>query len=107
MHEALFMYTTPFPLDSILENVLGLIRALFTSDIHDESVKRSVFADMEHGRLEVTAPTLFLGGHRLHGKLTQARLVPLIQGYVDRSTASMLSTVDVERGLIHRSGLGY
>lgn len=57
---------------------------------------------MELGRLDevVAAPTLFLGVHHLHGKLTQAQLIPLIRHYVDRSNAPVLDTVDCENGQV-------
>lgn len=110
MHQALFAYTplTSISLSSVsaLASRLGLDPELFRRDLCDEMLKKRVRADMERGRLAgvVSAPTLFLGIRRLHGKLTQARLVPLIRHYVDRSNADVLSTVDPERGLV-RYGL--
>ncbi|MBC8152595.1 MAG: hypothetical protein H7Z72_06760, partial [Bacteroidetes bacterium] len=55
----------------------------------------------------VGTPTLFLGTHRLHGKLTQARLVPVIRQHVTRATTQVLGTVDTKRGLICWSSSDY
>lgn len=110
MHQALFAHPGPFSVSSVsvLALVLGLDPEAFLADIHDETLKRPVAENIEQGRLAgvVTTPTLFFGNYRLHGKLTQARLVPLIQYYVHRSAAPLLSTVDAENGLIHWSGVG-
>lgn len=96
MHRALFTHTAPPSPDSLLALVPDLNRELFWADMHDETLKHLVLADMEQGRAVgvVTTPTLFLGVHRLHGKLTQARLMPLIRQYINRSTAPTLSTVN-------------
>lgn len=111
MHQALFANATPFSLDSVtaLALAVGLDRETFLDDIHDETLKYRIWADMELGRLDevVAAPTLFLGVYRLHGKLTQARLIPLIRHYVDRSNAPVLDTVDCENGQVRWSGVGY
>lgn len=95
MHEALFAHTssTPISLSSVsaLASRLGLDPDLFQRDMRDETLRERVRADREQGRLAgvVSAPTLFLGIRRLHGKLTQARLVPLIRHYVGRSNPAV------------------
>lgn len=100
MHQALFAITDPAPasLDSVsaLAAGLGLERKAFLTDMRHESLKQRIWADMEQGRLAgvVSAPTLFMGARRLHGKLTQARLVPILRHYVGRSNIPVLSTVD-------------
>lgn len=89
MHQALFANRTPLSLDSIsaLAVVLGLELKSFLNDIDNKRLKQAILADMKLGRSAsvVSTPTLFLGNRRLHGKLTQARLVPLIRHYVRRS----------------------
>ncbi len=112
MHEALFVHPsmTSISLSSAtaLASRLGLEPELFLNDMQDETLKTRIRADIEQGRLAgvVSTPALFLGFRRLHGKLTQARLVPLIRHYVDRSKADILSTLDPEHGLVHWSGVG-
>lgn len=101
MHQVLFAQTTPVSLDSVsaLATGLGLNAELFQNDMNDEGLKQRILADMEQGRLVgvVSTPTLFLGTRRLHGKLTQSRLVPLIRHYVRRSNVKVLSAVNSER----------
>lgn len=100
MHELLFTHTTPVSLNSIvsLATGLGLDAELFLNDMRDEGLTQRIWRDMEQGRLMgiVSTPTLFLGTHRLHGKLTQARLVPLIRHYVCRSSGKVSSAVNSE-----------
>ena len=92
-----------------LASRLGLEQELFLNDMRDETLKQRIWADVEQGRLAgvVSTPALFLGFRRLHGKLTQARLLPLIRHYVDRSKAEVLSTIDPEYGVVRWSGIGY
>lgn len=110
MHHALFAYTDPISLNSLLKLAIlvGINPEKFMIDMHDETLKKRIWADMELGRLVdvVATPTLFLGTRRLHGKLTQARLVPLMRHYVGRSATPILGTVDCETGLILWSSMG-
>ena len=73
------------------------------------TLKQQILADAEQGRQEgvLASPTLFMGNRRLHGRLTQARLVPLIHYYIQRTNASVLSTVDSDNGLVQWSGVEY
>lgn len=113
MHQALFAQTNlpPASLDSVsaLAAELGLERKAFLTDMRNESLKQRIWADMEQGRLAgvMSTPTLFMGTRRLHGKLTQARLIPILRHYVGRSTASVFTTVDGDNGLVRWSGVGY
>ncbi|MCY7358326.1 MAG: DsbA family protein [Rudanella sp.] len=113
MHQALFDHTpmTSISLTSVtaLASRLGLEPELFLNDMRDETLKHQIWSDMERGRLAgvVSTPALFLGFRHLHGKLTQARLLPLIRHYVERSKADVLSTIDPEHGLVRWSGIGY
>jgi hypothetical protein len=113
MHRALFAHTSLVPISlsavSALACRLGLDPELFLTDMHDKILKQRIWTDVEQGRLDgvVSTPTLFLGIRRLHGKLTQARLVPLIRHCLDRSNANVLSMVDHERGLVRWSTMGY
>lgn len=104
MHHALFTYTDPISLYSLskLALAVGINPEKFMDDMHDETLKTPIWADMESGRLVevVTTPTLFLGTRRLHGKFTQARLVPLMRHYVARST----KPTNCENSLILWSG---
>jgi protein-disulfide isomerase len=98
MHRELFAQTTPVSLKlvSMLASRLGLEVNLFMDDMCDETLKNRIWSDMEQGRSMgvMVAPALFLNTLRLHGKLTQSRLIPLIRHYVDRSTVNVLSTAD-------------
>jgi predicted DsbA family dithiol-disulfide isomerase len=113
MHQALFAHTSPVPISlssvSALACRLGLDPELFLKDMHDKTLEQRIQVDMKQGRLDgvVSTPTLFLDFRRLHGKLTQARLVPLIRHCVDRSNVSVLSMVDHEHGLVRWSATGY
>ncbi|GAB3220968.1 DsbA family protein [Spirosoma arcticum] len=111
MHQALFTHASTISLHSLsgLALALGLKLEPFLDDLHDERVKQVVWSSIEQGRLDgvVRTPTLFLGTHRLHGKLTQARLLPLIRQHVNRATSQVLGTVDTERGLIRWSSSDY
>lgn len=101
MHQALFTYRAPVSLDSVssLSARLGLEPEVFQRDMHDKTLEQRVRADMELGRLAqvVSTPTLFLGIRRLHGKLTQARLTPLIRHYVARTNTPVRSALDPKR----------
>ncbi len=112
MHRALFAHTALAPVSlhsvSALASSLGLDLTVFCNDMHDATLKQRIRADVKQGWLDgvVTTPTLFLGSRHLLGKLTQARLVPLIRYYIDRSQAPVLGTVDSANGLVRWSGVG-
>lgn len=95
MHTVLFAQTHPISIQAVpvLAQSVGLNVDWFLDDLHNEKLKGQVWADIAQGQQDgvMQTPTLFLGSHRLHGKLTQARLVPLIKQYIDRSTS--ISTV--------------
>lgn len=113
MHRALFAHTALAPVSlhsvSALASSVGLDLATFRDDMQDAVLKQRVRADVEQGRLDgvVATPTLFLGSRHLPGKLTQARLVPLIRYYIDRPHSPVLGTVDSAIGLVRWSGVGY
>ncbi len=113
MHRALFAHPAFASVSlhsvSALASALGLNLTAFRNDMQDATLKQRIRADVEQGRLNgvVATPTLFLGIRRLHGKLTQARLVPLIRYYIDRSHAPILGTADCATGLVRWSGVGY
>ncbi len=113
MHRALFTHPplTAASLDSVsaLAGSIGLDRTTFLLDMNDATLKQRIRTDVEQGRRAgvVTTPTLFLGRHRLHGKLTQARLAPLIRYYVHRFQASMSNMADANQGLVRWSGVGH
>lgn len=104
MHHALFADTTPVSPNSLLEMAvaLGLNRDLFLVDFHDETLKNRIWEDIAQGRLAevVATPVLFIGTRRLHGRLTQARLLPLIRHYIGRSNTQVQSMVDCENSLV-------
>lgn len=111
MHQALFAHNAAcsFNTLSIVAVTAGLQLDRFLSDLHDETVKELVLADVEAGRMaSVTkVPTLFVGTHRVLGKLTQARLGPLIRHYLHYPLAQVLSTVNQAEGIIIWSNAGY
>lgn len=113
MHQALFAHAalTPVSLHSVSELAAsaGLDLTAFRNDMNDTTLKQQIQGDVEQGRQEgvVSSPTLFIGNRRLHGRLTQARLVPLIRYYIERTNAPVLSTIDGENGLIRWSNVGY
>ncbi len=113
MHRALFADTALAPVSvhslSALASALGLDLTAFQNDMQDVTLKQRIRADVVQGRREgvVATPTLFLGIRRLHGKLTQARLVPLIRYYIDRSHAPVPGTADCDNGLVRWSGVAH
>jgi protein-disulfide isomerase len=113
MHRALFAHAAlrPVSLDSVsaLASAVGLDLAAFLNDMNDITLKQRIRADVEQGQMEgvLATPALFLGSRRLHGKLTQSRLAPLIHYYIERSHAPVLGTVDSDNGLVRWSSVGY
>ena len=81
----------------------------FLDDLHNEPLKLRIWSDIEQGYSAGVAatPTLFLGTRHLHGRLTQARLAPLMRHYIDRSIAQVVGTVDQENGWVHWAGMGH
>lgn len=114
MHRELFAQIPPASAAVSLRSVavlasrLGLDTELFLNDMHSETLKNLVWAEREQGRLAgvMSAPTLFLGIRRLHGKLTQARLIPLMRHYADRNK-NVISLVHRRHELARWSGMGY
>ena len=110
MHQALFRQGSTSSLHTVsaLAVRLGLQVDKFLDDLHDETLKDRVWADVEVGNLAgvTDAPTLFVDTHRVHGKLTQARLVPLLRHYLHRTSTQVLSAVDMAHGLVHWSNAG-
>lgn len=111
MHQALFDQILPFSIQaaSTLALLLGIDTAMLINDLHDETLKQRIEVDIDQGHLAGVAstPTLFLDNRHLHGRLTQARLAPLIRHYIDRSTAQVIGTVDQENGQVYWSGTGH
>jgi protein-disulfide isomerase len=113
MHRELFAQTSPASAAVSLRSMaalasgLGLDMALFLNDMHGETLKNLIWADRKQGRLAgvVSAPTLFLGIRRLHGKFTQARLIPLMRHYADRKK-NLISLVARQHELARWSGMG-
>ncbi len=93
MHRELFAQTTLASAAVSLRSVAVLASRLdldaesFLNDMQSETLKKRIWTEREQGRLAGVAatPVLFLGTRRLHGKLTQARLVPLMRHYADRN----------------------
>ena len=114
MHRELFALPPPasttvsLRLLLMLASRLGLDAELFLNDMQSETLKSRVWAEQEQGRLAGVAatPALFLDTRRLHGKLTQARLIPLMRHYVDRNKSGT-SPVVRQHELARWSGLGY
>ncbi|GAB4048919.1 hypothetical protein GCM10028810_37300 [Spirosoma litoris] len=93
MHTALLAQTHPISSQEVpgIAQAIGLKVDWFLTDLHKETLNDQVWADIMQGRQDgvVQTPTLFLGSYRLHGKLTQARLIPLIKQYINRSADSI------------------
>ncbi|WP_169521659.1 DsbA family protein [Spirosoma spitsbergense] len=110
MHNALLVHMLPFSMRaaSTLALQLGMDTEIFLDDLHDETLKQRIWSDIGQGHSVDVAgtPTLFLGTRHLHGRLTQARLAPLIRHYIDRSAAPVVGTVDQANGRIYWSGTG-
>lgn len=88
---------------SALALQLGLDQHRFLQDLLDDALYEVVKTDwLTAYKLGIhTTPTLFVGGQLVHGKLTQARLIPLIQVQVTRYKSAVLSTVDPASGTIN------
>jgi protein-disulfide isomerase len=88
---------------SLLSIQLGLNYNQFLNDLDDAQLWHHIEADRCEGyRLGVTTtPTLFIGGQRFHGKLTESRLTPIIHSHLDRVHQSILSRVDIANGIIY------
>ena len=90
---------------STLATYLGLNHNQFVNDLADEQLRHGIEADQQEGyRLGVTkTPTLFVAGRQFHGKLTQARLFPVIRSHLSHHARPVLSTVDSASGTIYWS----
>ena len=64
---------------------LDLDQRQFMNDLASDSVHEVIKADWQAGyALNIAyTPTLFVNGHRFHGKLTLSRLVPFVRFYTD------------------------
>lgn len=104
-HKALFGQTHPVTLGSLpeLAQKVGLNLSQLLADMQNEGLKDGIWKDIQAGQFAgvTNTPTLFLGPYRLQGKMTQARLLSLLNHYVNRP--SVLSTVDPDQGLIRWS----
>lgn len=110
MHRALFAQGTTRSVDTvtILAVMVDLELDRFLDDLHDATLKEDVLAGVEAGRMAgvTTAPTVFIGAHRVVGKLTQARIGPLIHHYLRHPSTQVFSTVDQVDGSINWSNTG-
>ena len=82
---------------------LGLDQLQFLEDLLDDRLHSIVKADWLAGYQSGvgSAPTLFVNGHQFHGKLTIARLVPVIRFHLSQSSYPILSTVDQANGIVY------
>lgn len=74
---------------------LDLDQPQFLSDLMSDDVHGVIKADWQAGYAlsVVHTPTIFVNGHRFHGKLTLSKLMPIIRFYTDCSDKA-LSTLD-------------
>ncbi|MVM41816.1 thioredoxin domain-containing protein [Spirosoma sp. HMF3257] len=88
-----------------LATTLGLDQNQFLQDLLDDQLHNQIKTDWRLGHLSGVRcpPTLFIGGQQFHGKLTQARLVPLIQFHLNHFRPSVLNVVDQKGGIVHWS----
>lgn len=84
---------------------LGLDENRFLQDLLDDRLHSLIKEDWKAGYQSGIgrAPTLFVNGHQFHGKLTMARLVPVIEFHLSRSIGPILSTVDQAKGIVYWS----
>ena len=86
MHRALLAHWAPVSTDTMatLAGTLGLNIDQFRADLRDTGLMDTIREDRVLGQITdvVGTPTLFLGTRRRHGKLIQARLVPLLAHYL-------------------------
>lgn len=82
---------------------LELDQRQFLHDLMDDRIYRQIKTDWQAGHLlgVCQTPTLFIGGQQFHGKLTQARLVSIIQFHLSHNNHSILNTVDKDRGTMY------
>ncbi len=84
---------------------LELDQSQFLHDLVDDHLYSLIKTDWRVGHLLGVRcpPTLFIGGQQFHGKLTQARLAPIIQFHLSHFRPSILNTVDQKSGVVHWS----
>ncbi|QHW01534.1 thioredoxin domain-containing protein [Spirosoma endbachense] len=104
MYQALF--TQPTINRSSLSTLaisLGLHYHQFLNDLDDEELYHRIDADRREGQQlgVMTTPTFFVNGQRFYGKLTQARLAPIVHAQVSQYAQPVLSKVDVANGMIY------
>lgn len=87
---------------SIMALSVGMDYEQFQRDMQDNQLRHCVEQDCSEGhRLGViTTPTFFVNGQQFHGKLTYARLAPLIRTHLNRLNSSILSKVDLIAGTV-------
>ncbi|QMW04866.1 DsbA family protein [Spirosoma foliorum] len=88
-----------------LASALELEQIQFLHDLLDDQLYNQIKTDWRLGHLSGvrSSPTLFIGGQQFHGKLTQARLAPIIQFHLNHFRPSVLNVVDQKGGLVHWS----
>jgi protein-disulfide isomerase len=84
---------------------IGLDQQQFFDDLLDDQLYDLIKVDWKAGVcLGVNAtPTVFVGGQQFHGKLTVARLVPIIRSHLQPDGKPALSSVDKNQGIIYWS----
>ncbi|QHV96640.1 DsbA family protein [Spirosoma endbachense] len=90
---------------STLALQIGLDQQQFFDDLLDDRLYDLIKVDWKAGvSLGVNAtPTVFVGGQQFHGKLTVARLVPIIRSHLQQIGKPALSSVDKNQGIIYWS----
>jgi|GEM_PF-2852971 len=88
-----------------LATALELDQAQFLHDLLDDQLYNQIKTDWRLGHLAgVRYPsTLFIGGQQFHGKITQARLAPVIQFHLNHFRPSVLNIVDQKGEIVHWS----
>ena len=88
MHQALFTLPLPVSIPDILTLAqgVGMDTDQFMLDFQGDTIREDIWADIKKGRSSgvETTPTLFMNTRLVHGKLTQARVVPLLRNYVSQ-----------------------
>lgn len=91
------------PILSVLALYVGLDYEQFQRDMQDEQLHHCVEMDRSEGhRLGVvTTPTFFVNGQQFHGKLTHARLAPIIHRHLSYLNQPVLGKVDPATGTVN------
>ncbi|MFD1141167.1 DsbA family protein [Larkinella insperata] len=101
-HGLYSLKTISLPTISTLALDIGLDQQQFLHDLLDDRLHNFIKADYLAGaNLGVNrTPTVFVGGQQFHGKITMARLSPLIQHHVGLNRKAVIGSVDRRTGLI-------